>query len=238
MKIALCLFGQPRWLDNPFTYQSLKDQILSKYDNVDVYMHIWITPPNEYTETYFNGGNWQPSKGKGVELVNAKEILLDRYAPKKYKFEKQKHFDFSSIPGIEKMHWYQKENELPLLSQIYSANESIKLIEDLNSYNFIIRTRTDVYYDTFPDLYSIRDQGLWVTDRYPGLTDVVIIGTPTHIKYLLIDSDLGELVENMAIFTPEELLKSIYYSHTTTPHKYINMNVGLVRSNTLEGIQY
>jgi len=236
MKIALCLFGQPRWLENPFTYQSLKDRILSKYDNVDVYMHIWITPPDEHIETYFNGGNWQPAKGKGVELVNAKEILLDKYAPKKYKFEKQKHFD--SIPGAEKVYWYQKENELPLISRIYSANESIKLIENPDSYDFIILTRTDIYYDTFPDLYSIKDEGLWVTDRYSGFTDVVILGTPTYMKYLLIESDLSELVKSMPIFTPEELLKSIYYSHTTVPPKHINMNVGIVRSNTLEEIQY
>ena len=40
MKVALCIFGQPRFLDNPHPFISHKKYILDKYD-VDCYCHLW-----------------------------------------------------------------------------------------------------------------------------------------------------------------------------------------------------
>jgi hypothetical protein len=234
-KVALCLFGQPRWLENPYTYESLNKWILSKYQ-VDIYMHSWITPSTELSDSYFNGGSWLENNVKGKELPNSKEILLEKYKPKKYKFEKQKYFNHNfQLNNISR---YKFENELPIFSHIYSMNQSIEMIENIHYYDFIIITRYDVYIREFPNLDNIFDKALWLDTRYKHFCDVIMLATPDFAEKLLVRDNLDEIIKNINVFTPEDIKQCTYYFYTNIEPKRIKMDAGFVRSIDLEKVQF
>jgi len=53
MNIALCFYGQPRFIDNPLGHSSHKKHIYSQ-GNVDVYTHYWFSP----IHTTFKASDW------------------------------------------------------------------------------------------------------------------------------------------------------------------------------------
>ena len=53
MKVALCFYGQPRFIDNKIGYESHNEHIISKVDT-DIYTHFWF----DREQTTFNTSDW------------------------------------------------------------------------------------------------------------------------------------------------------------------------------------
>lgn len=143
MKIALCLSGQPRYLD--IGYQYLYNIFLSKYD-VDVFSHIWFdekltNKDIDFCIRYNRSHKWEKNSDKKV---------LDLYKPKKYIFEPPKQFSTQPFLGAN-FELIKPENVLSMYYSIEQANKLKKEYEEENNfkYDVVIRSRTDIILQNF-----------------------------------------------------------------------------------------
>lgn len=143
MKIALCLSGQPRYLDEGFYY--LYENILKKY-SVDVFIHTWwdnemknkkmdLPPSLSYGRTYF----W---KEDTIDDIKSK------YDPISFTHEPQ--IEFETFDDVN----YELGRPSHVHSMFYSIEKSNRLkleYENINDvkYDLVIRSRFDVKFNKF-----------------------------------------------------------------------------------------
>ena len=146
MKIALCMFGQPRFIDRGFS--CLKPLILDKY-NPDVFIHTWNS--RFMTESPFHyGEGWKDQRIAKEDT----DRYLSLYQPKSYKVEAPRDFsDFARhFPkentfkngfggGYESDEGWAKHINASICMW-YSISESLKLAED--PYDYLVLARSDI----------------------------------------------------------------------------------------------
>ena len=138
MKVALCISGQPRYLDDG--YSTIK-KIFDKFDTIDVFVHTWWddsykNKPVEFAPnlTYGRYCVWEEDT---IEKINK------LYSPKMFVYEESKTFNtFSDVP-------YGKSNPNSIHSgwySVYKCNELKKQYEIENDfkYDLVIRCRFDL----------------------------------------------------------------------------------------------
>ena len=160
MKIALCLFGQPRFVNQTFPY--IFENLCKGYD-VDVFCHFWFDEDLVNKPYKYGGdGGWEKQRIS----ANAVEEALQLYGPKLYKVEKSKRFidtslktDYCYYPNGEIVPWskHWKESDEPhyiqrivnnIFSQLYSINQSNLLRKEYEysinrKYDWVVKCRTD-----------------------------------------------------------------------------------------------
>ena len=236
MRVALCFFGQPRVIENPHTYQSHVDHIISKYD-VDVYAHTWISGGERELEY----SDWVSRNTRSAEHPNAANIIIDRYNPKKYIFEEPRVFSLDEVsretikscgPCPAGAYYWSLNNENNTLSHLYSLSNSIKLL-DGESYDWVVLSRYDNYIDHFPNLNELDSNSLYLSSQYNHFVDVMMFGGQEHVSRLNCFDQIPDLCTKIGYFTPEEF-KRVSYNQ---PESRIYIGVGIARTNTLEGLQ-
>jgi len=264
MKVALCFFGQPRHIENPYSCLSHKYWIIDKY-KADVFVHSWISGE----EIDFNCADQIKNCKCPVCMKKAKEnkdaeLILKKYNPKKYTFEEPINFSLDERireflrekqknPTNEKqlVHGsfnYSENNENNHLSQLYSISQSIRLLDE--EYDWVILSRFDNYIYDFPSLYLL-DKGLYLTSQYYShFADVLIFGNQEYIKALDCFDKVQNLYQHINNFTPEEFkrvaFQQVYksdvknineYGYEVGTEKRIFIGVGIVRTDSLESLQ-
>lgn len=255
MKVALCFYGQPRYINNPYVWLSHKYWIIDKY-NTDVYVHSWISG----SEKEFEFSDWVQNKQNITEDINSSNIILNKYKPKKYIFESPKEF---SLDEQSKNLLKQKEkeycsringsflwsdlNENNCLSHLYSISKVLNLCE--KDYDWIILTRFDNYIKNFPNLYNLDNNGLYLDNQFLyNFSDVLVFGGYQHVITLDCYNGITELCNDIRYFSPEEFKRVAYqkvfgtlgtgdYEYIYGIEKRIRIDVSIVRSNTLEDMQ-
>jgi len=138
-KIALCISGQPRYIDEG--YRQLYEFILSKY-NVDCFIHTWWTDDLKNKQVILN------DERKFIWDENTIEKMTKYYKPKLIMIQPQKIFNiFNDIN-------YETLNPQSVFSMFYSikiANDLKKIYEKENNikYDLVIRCRTDIKFNKF-----------------------------------------------------------------------------------------
>lgn len=157
MKLAICFFGQPRFLGNQVV-RSCYSNLIKKYD-ADVYVHSWITGSD--VETLLSRSSWVP---KVYESPNSAKTIIDWLNPKKFKFDLPFSGKLSddNIKLVKDMESYSAGNELAILSHLKSVKESVGLIETPDDYDFILMTRFDVMLEAFPNLYELDSNKFYI----------------------------------------------------------------------------
>lgn len=253
MKVALCFFGQPRHINNPYTWLSHKYHIIDKY-KADVFCHAWISGE----EKAFDYADQVKDELKSKENIDAANIILKKYNPKKYIFEKPRQFklDDSLAPVIKQkqieynariigsFNW-SPNNENNHLSQIYSMSKSISLLND--NYDWVFLTRYDTYIYELPNIYSLEKNNLYLDNQWlTNFSDVMMIGSQPQIEALNCYDNISELCHKIWYFSAEEFKRVAFQSkfgelQLDTFHqgaeKRIPIRTGVVRSNTLDKIQ-
>lgn len=234
MKVALCFFGQPRLIDNPYTYTSHHNCILNKYET-DVYAHCWISDkPVEFTYS-----DWGIRMGlNDIQSNNTIPIILNQYSPKKYIFEEPRKFflEQTDREKVQDMDYYSINNENNLMSHLYSMSKSIELIDDDIDYDCVILSRYDNYIESFPDLESLDLDNLYLSDRWGHFWDHLILGGPRQIKTLNCIDNFSNLCNTVENFTAEQYKKAAFNTKYSL-EKRIKLEVGIVRTLTLENLQ-
>jgi len=150
MKIALCISGQPRNLDQCFPHFK-KAFLDNKNIQVDVFAHIWWDEEYE-GKTYM----WHSTAKFEKEDLGKK--FLQMFQPKSYKIEKQRQFDLSFCKQ-HNMSWLdpslpQKQLDIftpgalfCVMSQSYSIWQSDILRQSSEEeYDLVVRARTDTVF--------------------------------------------------------------------------------------------
>lgn len=160
MKIALCLYGQPRFINEVAPY--IIKNLCEGYD-VDVFFHFWFdedlqTKPYKYG----GGGEWEKQRISSTAVDDAVKL----YSPKLYKVEKSKSFKDSTVktdyfyyPNGELVPWskhWKEEQEPNYISRIINNNISyLYTVNQVNllrkeyeyknnfKYDWIVKCRTD-----------------------------------------------------------------------------------------------
>ena len=176
MKLAVLLYGQPRFWD--LSYESIIQETTFEGCTTDYYFHFWDKVAYGHLD-----------HESGYNLTDEiKEKIVSAYKPKKYKFTNYEILEqvekevFSVVePYKEKLKFYYNEKtkameELNLaktvfevcepwhlryyLGQFVSLQEGAKLIEE--EYDYIFRVRTDMMFVT-PDMYN--EQRFYNSDK-------------------------------------------------------------------------
>jgi hypothetical protein len=180
MKVALALFGQPRFLNNPKPEISHKNFIMDKYDT-DVFIHTWWDPNcKEYDVSSWSTIDRCPSD------KNAIEIIKEKFNPKLIKYETPRTFKVKDeIVKVlkEKGPGHPISERINLsnsISQLYTIEEAIKLYEkykEENSidYDFIIMSRLDGEILDFPDLNTLSTDYFYVSDHHDSFPDLIYL---------------------------------------------------------------
>jgi hypothetical protein len=234
MKVALCLFGQPRLIENPYTHKSHHSWIMEKYDT-DVYAHSWVSED----ERPFDYSDWGIGMGLAdVQVKYVKSIILNNYCPKKYSFEEPKTFSLEEDvrKKVQLLNYYSLNNEINLMSHLYSMSKSIELLDKSVEYDWVILSRYDNYIESLPDLNSLDKNSLYLSNRYQHFCDVIIFGGVDQISTLNCFEDFNNLCSIVGIFTAEEFKKAAY-NRKYSEEKRVTIEAGIVRTLTLEKLQ-
>ena len=139
MRIAICISGQPRYLEEGYYF-------INKYFNnynVDFFIHTWWE--DSYIDNVFMFTN---TKRDGLYDKNTIKKIYKYYNPKKIIVEPQKIFELSNEVNYGGLH------PLSVYSMFYSmkcSNELKKTYEQENNfkYDLVIRSRFDIVINHF-----------------------------------------------------------------------------------------
>lgn len=140
MKIALCLSGQPRFIEEG--YNQLYEHLLSKY-SIDCFIHCWWS--SDMANVNMNTlGMSNPTGRSYIFKSDTIDYLNNHYKPVGFSYEPQKYFNL--IHGVN---FEQPNKTISIQSMWYSVKESNRLklnYEKLHNfkYDIVIRSRTDI----------------------------------------------------------------------------------------------
>jgi hypothetical protein len=212
MKVALVLYGQPRFLDNPHTASSHKRFILDRYET-DVFCHTWwANDVREYDATYVAGGAVAPDPG-------AISKIEDAYLPKRLAFEPPRAFAFPDrarqalASKFEHRGRWTPKIENNLASHFYSLETAAGLIDRPSDYDFIVVTRLDVPLSAFPKLWGLSRRRFYVSDAHRRFPDFVFLFGPRFIASQKLHSRLEELIARRIDMIDDACGESIKYAN-------------------------
>lgn len=135
MKVAICLSGQPRFIEEG--YNNIFEKITSKYD-VDFFVHTWWN--NELSAT--------GCSRKYTYKSNALELIMEYYNP--VLMLKEPQINFNTYTDVN----YETMNPVSLYSMFYSikwANDLKSFYEKKNKFKYdaVIRCRFDILIESF-----------------------------------------------------------------------------------------
>jgi hypothetical protein len=208
MKIALCLSGQPRFIEDG--YKDLYNNLLSKY-NVDCFIHTWWDPEMENKDmNTLDMSN--PSGRSYIYKNNTIDLLYKFYHPKKFIIEEQKQFKI-----FDNVDYRQPNKTISVPSFLYSIKKSNELKTEYEKennfyYDAVIRCRTDIKIINF-ELDKIKNMDYIYTDvvglakNFPN--DQLAISSSKNMNYYSTLYDYIEtyINEGNSIFVGEHLLK-------------------------------
>ena len=234
MKIALCIFGQPRYIESEAVYRTQQQAIFNQGD-VDVFVHTWFND----TQTHFDQSDWSYSKNLLVNK-NAISIINDRYKPCDMIYEPQIKFDISDDTlkiAAERpdSRFNSEKNIFNTKSQLYSIQKSIELCENHitktnTKYDFIILTRFDVFIHTFPNLQDLEKEKYYVGGfntvggYYPGWNDYIQVFDPMFLKANKTYDHYDECLSKCKSLCIEEMKQILLCKYFIFPHvvRYLN----------------
>lgn len=239
MKIAVCLYGQPRDYKNG---HACIDNLIKKNDEntYDFFFHCWIDDNIEYDVS-----PWREIDKNTLIIKNenvVKHDLSQMYEPKSYLYEKpldrNKEELLNEMEYIKKSKAYansnnrKKDNIYNTFSQIYSRNKVKDLFEEYitttkTHYDYVISTRFDgLDIPKEVKLTNIQQSKIYTSSihrpRYIIPDNFLIIPPEIYINWFNIYKNIKNIINNEEIelkmnntkekleFNMEELLLSNY----------------------------
>jgi len=187
MKIALCISGQPRFIEESFPY--IKKNILDCNDNVDVFLHCWFNV-EETGKKFSNTSDTIKERGNGIIKGSTIELLKEMYKPVSILAEPQEDFSYSVKPEYTAAR--DKTNPFATFSMwesIARCNNLKTLHEEKNAfiYDVVIKSRFDLKIET-----PIRPNAMKIQSLYTS-------GYNKNIS----------LVEDMIFYTQSKVMNTI-----------------------------
>lgn len=216
VRIALCFFGQPRYVNNLAVPQSYQEQFNHPEYEVDAFGHCWysrdaIYSSSSWTQNHEDYKSDQNTVGKLYNYYNFKRFLAE--SPKPFHFvdqnKREMYTNMSKGTAIE----YSEYRENNTLSQLYSIQTTSRLVP--NDYDFYVICRYDTVLVNMPDFTKSDNNKVYLSNC--GLfPDPVITFGP---KYLDWSRNLFDQTQedpyHITTFIPEEFKRCTFESRHT-----------------------
>ena len=189
-KVALLLYGQPRFIDNQQVEDYYKRSIINRY-NTDVFGHCWFK--KDVSE--FEYSTWSNIKKCPIN-PNAVEIIKQKYNPVSLTVEEPRSFELppkakqfidERFTGRNGPHWSDK-NYSNLMSQFWSIKSvSEQLINSgIDQYDWIALGRYDSILVNFPNnLQQMNNNKFYLPDHHNRFPDMFVFYGPRFIDWSL-----------------------------------------------------
>jgi hypothetical protein len=139
MKIALCLSGQARFIEQG--YNEVLYPFILKDNEIDIFIHTWDIQ-SQIGSYFLAGDKQQVGEPISADLINK---TLKLYSPQKYIVEPQKEFPILPWASNHMPAFYSK-NAYSMFYSIYQSNK-LKIEYEIKNnfkYDWVIRSRFDV----------------------------------------------------------------------------------------------
>lgn len=198
-RIAVLLYGQPRFLDNPHAHASQVRFIFEQHD-VEVFGHLWWSKD----ETQYDHSKWEGGGTFHPFLKDLKndlctvEKISKRYMPNRVEYEASRCFiNISLYKAITKKFNNEKLFTINNLSNFLSQAKSIEAASEIyeeyllgggTPHDLIILLRTDLNILDLPDLNTLNKNRFYMSGHHNNFPDLIFIFGHRFIKFCKIYS--------------------------------------------------
>lgn len=240
MKIAICLYGQPRLYKEG--YDVIKDFMEYNDDCVfDLFFHTWYS--ENLVGQYYKCAPWRNINQQDL-LIQANTIpnLIDLYKPKKFMYEPPKIFDANYINSQVYLNSSEifKQNANNTLSALYSRQCVSCLLQNYSDnvgekYDIVISIRFDFLNKLNFKLNTMKNNkinGMNVLPRLYLADHIVITDFDNFIKYSNAFNNLDKIFINLEY---KKYLEDIQCGYNFINESFTTANL-LIYYNNLQDI--
>ena len=193
-RIALCFFGQARFLNNLECYNSHLTNILLPYQT-DVFLHAWWT--TGLTE-------YKPSKWSRLSSVPMDKYTIKKlrqfYNPLHAIYEPPRSFDDNEDMSNVKSHLYS----------IKRVGEAFRDYTSPNDYDFIVLSRFDNIIVSFPNLRDL-ENGFYKMAGHPGVADQLFVFSPEYVNFMNVYDNFDVIIQEGGYEGLEKIKKDHFF---------------------------
>jgi hypothetical protein len=142
MKIAYCLYGQPRDYENG--YKNIMNYIKSQEIECDFFFHAWYN-----NNDFISQSAWAEKRNGKIKITQETLLnVINLYKPKDYIIEEEKKFSFTEYDSLMYKETKNKLHISNVMSSLYTTQSSFNIMNDYNkkyniNYDFIFVSRFD-----------------------------------------------------------------------------------------------
>jgi hypothetical protein len=174
--VALCFYGQPRFINNPEIARSYHKAFFSNPNyQVDCYGHVWYNNDAVYEST-----SWvkeMPTSRPREDTLstlyrnyNFKRLLVE--APQQFKLSEHYRQQYIELCKDTPIPWNEtRENNT--LSHLHSKSTSLMFADP--GYDFYVSCRYDTVLTDIPDLTNIPTDKIILPNNHPNFSDTIMI---------------------------------------------------------------
>ena len=226
-KVALLLWGQPRFLNNLSSHESHVKHIMLKYET-DVFVHAWWSrePEDMIPSSWSQMTNPVPYNRDTIKYIRT------LYNPVHAVYEKQIEFE-NNMDKAKGYDFIKSPNDLNnMKSHLYSmkkVGEVLRDYKDPNEYDFIVLSRFDNIIEELGEFHNL-GVGFYRMQDHPGLADQLFVFSPKFLKFLDVFDEFDELGEDSSYSL--ERMKEKYFAKYFPDHGMnpLLINLRLARS--------
>ena len=245
-KIALVLFGQPRFIDNGFAIQSHKWHF-RKYE-FDVYGHYWYS-----TESKYQLSSWTGIKNTDSIVPETAPQTIRRAFPKGTFIESPPQIfsppepfahllsDYLTSYGLrsefERLRSDPQSMYSNTTSQLFSINQALGLVRaSAKDYDLVVLSRWDNLVLRLPNLESVSADKLTISDSHDfGFPDLILIGGPKLIEATDAYPAIPEIFGSVPSMTAEKVKQANFFQrYTLADLERKRLSVSLVRGSGIK----
>lgn len=202
MKVAYCLYGQPRLAQRG--HDNIAAFLRHQNVSVDFYIHVWHDPE----KTHFDSSPFRAISATELQIdKDTIQFLLEAYRPVSCLIERPRTL---SVPGIQKSIMFQNSDDITrtnlnnALSQMYSKQRVRDLLSPkAHEYDLVIASRFDFVNPIRLDLTTLEKDKLHVADfRLPQAIfpdNLVVCNPDMFLRMFNAYADLERIMNDQAL---------------------------------------
>jgi hypothetical protein len=214
MKVAFCLYGQPRMLEEGYKYiQAFMNN--NKDIEFDFFYHTWYIEPTDGKTIYYDGAPWRNTPSN--ELIIKKNVINrinELYKPKAGYYENPRYFDNSIVsPSLiyEKTINTCSEKVINNISNTLSCIYTCQKVRDILfdsikknniKYDFVISSRFDFLNNVNINLYTLDSSKLYTSSMHSPRD--IIAGANFYISNVDIFLNFFNMYNNIDVLKNNE----------------------------------
>jgi len=224
-KVLIIFFGQPRFTKNMLVSKSHKIHIIDKYHS-SIFATLWNSKNSTYTAS-----SWVKVNNNNLVSESFMKEIISQYSDINVEYIDTIDIDSPVEIQEELTNAYGRQNLNNILSHLYIFEEAaMRVISsvDINDFDFVIISRTDLFIKKFPNLNHL-DKGFYISSHHSRFPDFIFILSPEYLKFTSVFSNLKQInLSKVPHFIPE------YVKKYSLLHEYPNIKIKVLSLKELD----